>query len=666
MTAISQDYFWDGYLHWAGLMDQAVDGPVPALGRIAAEAGMTVVEPVFIRVKSRLSGASKTQLRRLLASPGGAGAADLICLPELAFLQSPQLAFDRFDVLVGLEHTLSAQAPIEFFVYRPVARTLSEHQKHDAVFAVIDVGAPALLRQTQAAFMEKTTPEHPQIAQTVPVIGAVIDNDIGFLNTTFRHSTGAEQGTTRFWSIWLQSRECVASTPTAPVHAVQVGRILHKPEIDALIRNDIRDETRIYQEINEGLHVWEPFRSAPPMQTHGTAVADLAFGQDLLPANQHRNTPLMAVQLPPEAAADTTGTHSESYIVQGVRWLCAQARKTAPDAKLVINISYGVLAGQKDGGKFIEAQIAREITLAQVLGQTVHVVYAFGNSLNSRQVAQIHVAGGATAPALRWTVHPDDPVPNFLEIRALGGGTKPRLTNLPEGIELTLMAPDGTVALRGAPAPGAAIPPLGLARAAAAARVYHAPKRQCIGRADVLGYYNLAIAPTVRIDPSLPVAQAGEWQIAITNNTKTPVDLVFQIQRGDTAPGFDMGGRQSVFVGPAVPVVVNGHSGWDVTMPLTNDGTSSAFASVDHPRIRTVTAEKDVLGERAPADYASKGAPWTGVPAASDSRVVDRVFTFGQPTVGTYSGTTSRLSGSSGAAALVSRDLVATGRAQTS
>ncbi|MFC6761104.1 hypothetical protein ACFQFQ_19045 [Sulfitobacter porphyrae] len=27
--------------------------------------------------------------------------------------------------------------------------------------------------------------------------------------------------------------------------------------------------------------------------------------------------PLMAVQLPPEAAVDTTGSYSESYIVQG-------------------------------------------------------------------------------------------------------------------------------------------------------------------------------------------------------------------------------------------------------------------------------------------------------------------------------------------------------------
>jgi hypothetical protein len=667
MTVSAQDYFWDGYLHWAGLMVEAVDGPAPALSQMATNAGMTVVEPVFVRLHCGLSQESEAVLGALRDADVSPSAVDLLSLPELAFLQGSELAFDHHDISIGVEHALLAQVPIEFFLYRPVARSMADHEAYDAIFQVIDLGAPALMRTTQASFMA-TTPVEVAAQPSLPfdVIGAVIDNDIGFLNSTFRHSSGAEAGNTRFQAVWLQSRECVASTPTPPINAVQVGRILHKPEIDAMIRNDPRDEVRIYADINQNLHVWEPFRSAPPMQSHGTSVADLAYGQDLVPADRHLNTPLMAVQLPPDAAVDTTGTHSESYLVQGVRWLCARARQMAPGAKLVINISYGVLAGQKDGGKFLEAQIAREVTLAQALGQSVHVVYAYGNSLNSQQVAQVQVAPGATSEPLGWTILPDDPVPNFLEIRALTAGPSPRVANLPDGVQVELISPDGTPALCASPVPGAAVPPLGAARLGAAARLYHAPARTCAGRPDVLGFYNLAIAPTVRIDPALPVAPAGEWQIVITNTAQAPVDLVLQIQRGDTAPGFDIGGRQSTFVGTAVRVVADGQPGWDVTLPLTNDGTSSAFANAAHPHIHTVSADKDVLGDIAPADYASKGAPWTGVPVASDRKVVDQVFTFGQMTVGTYSGTTARLSGSSGAAALVSRDLVAAGPTLTS
>lgn len=662
MTEATQDYFWDGYLHWADLMDRAVDGPAPSLEQVALQTDMAVYEPIFVRLHCSLCTGSGKRVAGFLKDRDEPDGRDVLALPELAFLSGCDLAFDLADLLIGLEHALRANAPLEFFLYRPIARNMADHRKYDGIFQVIDVGAPALLSRAQASFMAAA----PEVAACQPsrdaeVIGAVIDNDIGFLNTTFRHRDGPDAGNTRFDAIWLQSRECLASTPQPPVNAVQLGRILRKVDIDAMIHDDPRDEVRIYQEINDALHVWDPFRRAPPAHTHGTAVADLAFGQDMRAPDNPCAVPLMAVQLPPEAAVDTTGTHSESYIVQGVRWLCAEARRRAPRARLVINISYGVLAGQKDGGKFIEAQIAREVTLAETLGQEVDVVYAFGNSLNTRQVARIQVAPGATSDPLVWVIHPDDPVPNFLEVRALRDGDPPRLGSLPEGLELTLIAPDGTLAIQAAPASGTAVPPLDTARNGTAARLYHAPERHVTGRPDTLGFYNLAIAPTLRIDPDLPVAPAGDWRIVIANTTSAPVDLVFQVQRGDTAPGFGIGGRQSLFEGIGVSVVLDGHPGWDVTAPLTNEGTCSAFANASHPRIHTVGALKDVLGQITAADYASRGAPWAGPGAATQNRVVDQVFTYGQRTTGTYSGTGSRLSGSSGAAALLSRELVGVG-----
>ncbi|APE44747.1 hypothetical protein BOO69_16025 [Sulfitobacter alexandrii] len=657
MVENTQDYFWDGYLHWADLMDEAVDGPAPSLGRVASGTPMAVYEPVFVRLRRPLLSASKGRVAEMQQGAVPCDSAGILALPEVGFLSGSDLAFDLDDLLIGLEHALVANAPLEFFLYRPIARSMAAHHRHDALFEVIDVGAPVLLRNGPAPFMQAGQASRADTLDS-PVIGAVIDNDIGFLNSTFRHRAGPNAGETRFEAIWLQSRECLASTPFPPVNAVQLGRFLRKPEIDAMIRDDPRDEMRIYQDINEALHVWDPFRRAPPAHTHGTAVADLAFGQDNCATPDGCSVPLMAVQLPPEAAVDTTGSYSESFIVQGVRWLCAEARRRAPRSRLVINISYGVLAGQKDGGKFLEAQVAREVSLAEALGQEVHVVYAYGNSLNSQQVARLSVPPGAASEPLVWVVQPDDPVPNFLEIRALRNTGVPRLASLPEGLEVTLLSPDGREAIRASPPPGAAVPPLGPHRTGAAARLYHAPERAFAGRADTLGFYNLAIAPTRRIDSNLPVAPAGDWRLSITNTTDDTVDLVLQIQRGDIAPGFAIGGRQSYFEGIGVPVVIDGHPGRDVLEPLTNEGTCSAFACATHPRIHAVGAQKDVLGEITEATYAARGAPWAGAGAATHHRVVDQVFTYGVRASGTYSGTGTRLSGSSGAAARLSRELV--------
>lgn len=95
--------------------------------------------------------------------------------------------------------------------------------------------------------------------------------------------------------------------------------------------------------------------------------------------------------------------------------------------------------------------------------------------------------------------------------------------------------------------------------------------------------------------------------------------------------------------------------------PVTNAGTNSSYTTAKDPvddRVHTAGAFENTFGTLRPAGYLSEGACWTAVTEASEHRVVDRAFTKGLPVTGTYSGTTSRLSGTSAAAALVSKDLV--------
>ncbi len=659
----AQGFFWDGYIHWARTIDEA------SRSDIGGSATPKLYEPVFVQLNALPPLLTLQSLNTEIDSirqNGGSTKKLLKAItrhPEFAFLKKEErLVADVEDFCIGLHHSLYLGEPFEFFLYRPVARTQDQHHCHDAVFTVIDVGAPALVEQRKSPALQpaSTDPDAGKAA----VVGAVIDNDIGFLNDRFRRA-GAQRHKTRFQAIWLQARERAPAKGGHGNHA-ELGRILSRRDINRILSRDTRDEALIYREINTHLHLLERFHRAPPRVSHGTAVADLAYGADPEAHSAMSKVPLLGVQLPPEAAMDTSGTHSESYIVQGVRWLCAYARHSFPKARLVINISYGTLAGQKNGSKFIEAQIAREVALARRYpvnggkGQEVHVVYAFGNSRNARQLAQLTVAPGQETAPLGWIIPPDNGFASFLEIRGLD--TTPGqegLTAVPEELKVTLTAPDGTRHVYSGVPQASAEPPLGPTAAMTATRLFHVPARTTGPRPAAAAFYNLAIAPTRALGPGIARADAGDWQISFENTGTSSVDLVLQIQRGDTAPGFETGGRQSRFDGAFASTRTKGYPTWDVAAPLTNTGTNSAYTTaIVAGQIHTAGALRQVFADTLPAEYSGEGASWGAVQTPSQARVVDQIFTFGVQAAGTYSGSHSRLSGTSAAAALVSRDLL--------
>lgn len=667
----AENFFWDGYLHWARVIDDA--NPRWDLSELSKDGHeVRKFEPVFIQLAKKVPTGKLERLNKLYEPEGISDDAspeeiyqEIVKIRQLSFLSKDDHVFDLEDFFVGLQHHLFHNVPFEFFVYRVVARTKRQHEKYDNFYAVMDVGAPAIAQQQKKLVrLDFPIPGFREI----DVIGAVIDNDIGYLNRRFRTvdpATGDE--VSRFAAIWLQAREQIPNhAAPSPQNLVHIGRVLLNGELNTLVGEKNRSEAAIYREINSELHLNERFRREPLIDTHGTAVADVAYGGDFEAKEAISDLPLLGVQLPPEAAVDTTGTYSESYIVQAVRWICARARQINPSAKLVINISYGVLAGQKDGGKFLEAQIAHEVLLAEKYrkngkkGQEVHVVYAFGNSYNSRQVALVNLEPGEKMSAPNWTIHPDNPVPAFMEIRALtsDSGTM-KLDNIPRSLKVKLTSPDGTLELKAQPKAGEAAPALGK-KSDAPCRVYHVPERHPDPRPANPSFYNVAIAPTRRYSDKIDPAPPGEWEVELENESKKPIELVLQIQRGDTAPGFSVGGRQSHFVGRFEDVIEDGFPTKDVTVPLTNAGTISSYATAREPagQLHSVGAKKLIFGSVARADYSAKGAPWTAVEKPSESRIVDRAFTYGVRAAGTYSGTTTRLSGTSAAAALASRDLI--------
>ena len=650
-------FFWDGYLHCARVLEKAH-------ARQQGDDDPLMLEPVFGRVKKPLSPeAAQEFLQQAGASSGAPCMSErLTQLKGLGFLAQDGIRFDPEEVLIALSQYASAGGPgdpaLELFFYRKLAETVAENRKTERYVDIIDVGIPAIVER-----VDDPAPGGCIAGQQdIPAIGALIDNDIGFLNGRFRYSDGVS---TRFHAIWLQSRERLHRGPSAlPGVHVHIGRVLTNRDIDALISDRSISERSAYAEINRDLYSSDEFRVAPPLASHGTAVADLAFGAD--PGSAMADIPLLAVQLPPEAAIDTTGTTSESYIVQGFRWLCHRARQIAADKPLIVNISYGAMAGQKDGGKFIENQIAREVAMAEADGQTVHVVYAFGNSRNSSQVARLTLPPRSWTRAPAWMVPPESGFPSFMEIRAIGTDScgQERLVAPPTRTRIRLTEPAERNSTTLQARPGKADPPLEIGSGIATCRLYNQPERALPDRPDQIGCLLLAIAPTRPPVQGIAAAPVGDWALELRNPTSEPLEVVLQIQRGDRAPGFDRGGRQSFFAGHFVNVMENGFLTVDVVAPLHNAGTNSSYSTArfdgpdGEPRIHTAGARRVVLGSSVLAAYSGEAAPWTSIDGPTAEMPVDGLVTYGRTASGTYTGTLTRLSGTSAAAAIRSRELL--------
>ena len=202
--------------------------------------------------------------------------------------------------------------------------------------------------------------------------------------------------------------------------------------------------------------------------THGTGAMHLAAGhpspladQRAISSEKVRATaadyasafPIVFVQLPTRTTIDTTGGSLALHVLDGVRYILdradripyegstdpsemtppapggchdAQEMQSPPgvclDAehakfahrsnRVVINISYGAIAGPHDGTSILE----------QALVDAVHgrsrtwIVVSAGNAHRSRTHSRLELRQGGPAKTLVWRVAPDNPLQSFLEI----------------------------------------------------------------------------------------------------------------------------------------------------------------------------------------------------------------------------------------------------------
>lgn len=629
-------WFWDGYLDWSR--------ELAGFRTIIGDPQQPEYVPVFLRLKPEHSGFDADSVFRLFD--------DQLSRFEAKFERHEREYVKR-----------SNSEEIEFFAYL-LLKTLEEDDSRsllEGFFLILDLGSAVVLG-TKFAGRDFSI---PPTAVSVPLI-AVIDDGIAFLNERFtRYHSQSSTRETRFAGVWVQARE----RPAPDGSTVMLGRTLDANEINGfLAKGPTLNELEEYQTLNAGLYGPRSRRSTEYAFSHGTHVLDVAAGADPYSDSAGIDMwPLLAVQLPPESIEDTSGRRFETHVVMGLRWILWVASGAQP---LVINISLGILAGPKNGRKFFEYQTTREVLhWRNLTNQDVRVVFAFGNSFRTRQVARYRSLARNSPTSIDWVVQPDDFTPSFIEIHVIGRD------HLPTTLAVGLTASDGTVLNLGVIAPGHFVTMLDAGTGFPVARIYHVPSRILQAAPSTAGNpirtvanYTIAIAPTAAQEPAELTAPSGTWEVQLKHQETQPLDVVMQIQRDDTAPGYEPLGRQSYF---------DHHDAheWDCETldfsnpasgcPITRDGTNNALATGraydqdGHELVLTAGGAVWRSREEAPraAHYTSKGADWSGGPPTHGAISEDGYALEGVLASGTLSGSVQELTGTSSAAPKIARRL---------
>jgi hypothetical protein len=371
------------------------------------------------------------------------------------------------------------------------------------------------------------------------VVVGIIDDGLPFAHHRFRGRNG-----TRVEAVWVQDGEHAGTT--YPPY----GRELVASDIDALLGMPVDagsvDEDELYRLAGVADFGGPGRKSLARRASHGAHVMDLAGGFE---PEDAPDWPLVGVQLPIATTADSSGATLAPYVIGGIEYIVRKAAEIAAARKaeclpIVINLSYGVVAGPHDGTHKIEAAIDDIVSdhNAAFPHAPLRVVIAAGNSHLARAHAVVAFRGAGDRAVLHWKVVPDDRTPSFVEIWLPVG------PSAPGRVKVRITTPDGVVSGPLGETPTTALQWIEDGKVLCQAS-YHR-----VAPPTDRGMFLIALQPTARVegdddsDPPGPIAPSGVWRIELENVGLTADDCVEAwIQRDDAPPGFPRRGRQSYF-----------------------------------------------------------------------------------------------------------------------
>jgi len=596
--------------------------------------------PVQIQLLPAADGSYVPNLRRLAATVF-AGRQDEDAPERLTI----RMSGDEQQSLIKLidEIDRNAVAPptdpveVQYFIYRP--ESLANRPANAATngfYDIIDIGPPilGLTFNRASGAPDPTSFGHSLTAVSGQVAIGIIDDGIAFAHQRFR----SRNGESRIKALWLQDVE----RPT-PDLGVAFGRRLDNDEINALLRSS-KSEAEIYRRVGLLDFGTAGRKSLASRISHGTHILDLAGGYDPSAREDYvgDRRPLLAVQLPSTVTGDTSGVTMGSYVLQAVRQIMLWADRISAKLPLVINFSYGILAGPKNGTHRIERALSQLIESRNRRAPT-YLVLPAGNSYRARVTGVMELESDASDD-LDWIILPDDATPNHLEIWLDGDTIERDLTS----IEVNLVPPLGQPAAIGGLGDGEM-------------RTLEVDDRPVAGvYCDVIR--SLGVSPRGRIHLSVNgtaprsdgprPAPAGRWRLSVTNKSRSRVTAHLYIQRDDTPAGFPLRGRQSHFdhAGAYGRVDLDGsylELKTTKVCPITSEDTLSAIATGTGS---IVVGAADAADRLRPADYTSSG-PSISRNGPDCAAVSDHgAAHWGVLAAGTYSGSVVAMRGTSVAA----------------
>lgn len=484
------------------------------------------------------------------------------------------------------------------------------------------------------------------------VLIAVIDDGIAFAHDRFRLGP-TETRVEYFWSM----ESVPAGAGPSPVPA---GRTLRKSEIDALLAQyDGEEEERIYRACG----LIDPRRDArQPLRhwwSHGTHVLDVAAGYDWRNTEQRKaakKRPIVAVQLPPDVVADTTGSLTAPYlqaaldrIFDNAVDLARRIEKSSGSGKvkylpLVVNFSFGVFAGPLDGESPVEAMIDAFAERYRALdgGPLCEVVLPAGNSFQERAVARFEAGPVGDVHEIPLRVQPCDKTVSFVHVWLPAMPTKSNGSKMSVSLVPPRSGPDREEwsicgQMLDWEVDGQVL-----------ARIYHRHVLRSGGKRREQAV--IAIRPTEVDNCSEPRAPAGLWTIRLRNDGLDPTAAIdLRVQRDDPLIGQDLRARQSYFDQPDYvrfdcPSGRERNHTDDENGPVTRRGSLNAYAGSRGPVVVGGFRRSD----GAPARYSAAGRPGESRDTPDLSAVTEESEAhYGVIGAGTFSGSVYLQNGTS-------------------
>jgi hypothetical protein len=537
----------------------------------------------------------------------------------------------------------------------------------------------------------KPLDKDPKPVKRPPLQGkiiALIDDGCAFAHP---HFSGRVK---RLWDMNVRGPLSTVGPPAAFPNAAETypgeyGRDLSDAELNQMVLARTYggrvDEDAVYADFAKGTQ--GNVNRLQARRAHGTHVMDLACGpyfvQDTMctreggaePANPTwtiaqtyptqgggqnvSDAQIIFVQLPMRTVQDTSGRNTMSTdVANALTYIVSQCDD---DAQIVVNLSWGALAGPHDGGGTLEqamdALIASQRSLHPMVlpKNRLQIVTPAGNGYQSRTHANFILAH-EESQVMQWRTEPDDATESYVEIWIP--------TDLQ--VEVTVADPNGVTF---------PVVKFGDVRQFVG---YHDPN---ILAGSILGVcYNdallngqnghcvlLALAPTVSPDNTRATAPHGVWTLQVTNKSDCEGVVDAYIERDDVALGTRRGARQSYFEDPHYDrqaldddVQVDPECPTPHAAYVRREGVFNNIAT----GLRTVKTggvrETDlVIAEYSPHDFFSgrgkRAGTKTPVPFYATTEESNTLH--GVRAAGTRAASTVRLSGTSMAGPQIARDL---------